>query len=111
MDRRPRHYVLAGHNVIACTLEQWSQWFEYYWDKPERFVGRTGDDKIWISTVFLGLDHNFFGVGPPLLFETMVFHNNSGEECIRSATWEEAEKIHKIMCLQFLGRIGLKEVG
>ena len=28
---------------------------------------------VMVSTVFLGLDHNFFGVGPPLLFETMAF--------------------------------------
>lgn len=27
---------------------------------------------IKVSTVWLGLDHNFFG-GPPLIFETMVF--------------------------------------
>ena len=29
-----------------------------------------------VSTVFLGIDHNFYGDGPPLLFETMVFHDN-----------------------------------
>lgn len=26
----------------------------------------------WVSTVWLGLDHNFSGIGPPLIFETMV---------------------------------------
>lgn len=26
-----------------------------------------------VSTVFLGLDHRFFGDGPPILFETMAF--------------------------------------
>lgn len=26
-----------------------------------------------VSTVWLGLDHGFFGDGPPLIFETMVF--------------------------------------
>lgn len=35
-----------------------------------------------VSTVWLGLDHNFWGDGPPLIFETMVF---GGEE--NGATW------------------------
>src|SRR5215471_17514474 len=26
-----------------------------------------------VSTVFLGLDHNYSGVGPPIVFETMIF--------------------------------------
>lgn len=29
-------------------------------------------DGKWVSTVWLGIDHNF-GFGPPLIFETMVF--------------------------------------
>jgi hypothetical protein len=28
---------------------------------------------VEVSTVFLGVDHNFFGVGGPILFETMIF--------------------------------------
>lgn len=52
----------------------------------------------WISTVWLfGIDHNYDGVGPPLLFETMVFkmgddgsHGNWDYDCIRWATEEEA---------------------
>ena len=30
-------------------------------------------DGVKISTVFLGLDHNLSGNGPPKVFETMVF--------------------------------------
>jgi len=28
---------------------------------------------VTISTVWLGLNHNFSGIGPPLIFETLVF--------------------------------------
>lgn len=28
--------------------------------------------RVWVSTIYLGLDHSF-GFGPPLIFETMVF--------------------------------------
>lgn len=39
----------------------------------ERGVVRNEIGKVTVSTVFLGLDHNFQGVGPPVLWETMVF--------------------------------------
>lgn len=37
---------------------------------------------IEVSTVFLGLDHNFSGKGPPVLWETMIFGilNEEGED-------------------------------
>jgi hypothetical protein len=31
------------------------------------------DDGVSVSTVWTGMDYNFFGEGPPLIFETMVF--------------------------------------
>jgi hypothetical protein len=56
-------------------------------------------DNIRISTVFLGIDHNFNG-GPPLIFETMAFDDEVGFadlECERYSTWDEAEVGHKAM--------------
>ena len=50
------------------------KWEEFMSDPDARRVASTqlkcGD---WISTVFLGLDHNFAGSGPPMLYETMWF--------------------------------------
>ena len=40
-------------------------------------------DGIEVSTVFLGMDHNFGATGPPLLFETMVFGGELDQECER----------------------------
>jgi hypothetical protein len=38
---------------------------------------RVAQTKLWwggeISTVWVGVNHNFIGLGPPLIFETMVF--------------------------------------
>lgn len=36
-----------------------------------------------VSTVWLGLDHRFFGEGPPLIFETMVFGSPLDGHCWR----------------------------
>jgi hypothetical protein len=32
-----------------------------------------------ISTVFLGVDHNYGKTGKPILWETMIFHNGHGD--------------------------------
>src|SRR5262245_14898324 len=50
--------------------------------------------EILISTVFLGLDHQWMD-GPPLLFETMVFNGPCNEFQERYSTWKEAEEGHK----------------
>lgn len=53
--------------------------------------------KILVSTAFLGLDHNFGGGGPPVLFETMVFGGPLDEEQHRYCTREEALAGHVVM--------------
>lgn len=53
--------------------------------------------KYWISTVFLGIDHQW-GTGPPLLFETMVFTGDDEDYedyTERCSTWKEAIQQHK----------------
>ena len=58
-------------------------------------VGRTKRDGIMVSTVFLGLDHQY-GDGPPLLFETMIFGGIHDEFCERCSTWAQAEEQHAL---------------
>lgn len=43
-------------------------------DRNYQRVAETTIGRYWISTVWLGLDHNFWHPGnPPLIFETMIF--------------------------------------
>ncbi len=51
-------------------------------------------EPVYISTVFLAIDHSF-GDGPPLLFETMVFGGELDQSQERYSTWDEAEAGHK----------------
>jgi hypothetical protein len=106
-----KHYVLDGHEVRATDdYMEWAMWFE----KADRRVARTDlIDGSWISTVFLGLDHNWGG-GPPMLFETAVFlHEDTepgsvspfsgalleaSEIKLRYSTWAEAELGHFELC-------------
>jgi len=87
--------ILVGHKVKPVELMVWANWFE----NADKIVKQeTLKNKLWVSTVFLGINHNF-GNGKPLWFETMVFPKNGyGElDMDRYTTWEEAEKGHKKM--------------
>ena len=83
-------YILKGHEPVPVELEVWAEWFE----TADRHVRDTARDEVRVSTVFLGLDHGF-GLGPPQLFETMVFVNGSSVDCERYSTWDEAEAGHQ----------------
>lgn len=86
------HYVLDGHKTILCPDPMmWAKWYE----TAERRVEHTTiTEDIYVSTVFLGLNHNY-GSGPPLLFETMVFGGARDGDCSRYSTWDEAERGHQ----------------
>ncbi len=97
------NYTLKNKEPVPePDIIKWGEWFE----KADRHVATTKGDNWVISTVFLGIDHNFSGHGDPILFETMVFRtkdwNGEGDgllehDCERYSTWEEAEKGHKVM--------------
>lgn len=58
-------------NVIPATLLEWARWMEGNRHRVIEQIELPGDIKV--STVFLGLDHQYALHGPPLWFETMVF--------------------------------------
>lgn len=74
-------------------MQQWTGQFS----TVGRRVALDEIDDIMISTVFLGLDHNYLPDGPPILFETMVFVGGDGEQCQRYATWDEAAVGHGLI--------------
>jgi hypothetical protein len=86
-------YILdADKRVRPATMQQWARQFER---GDDRRVALDEVGEITVSTVFLGLNHNWGGKGPPLLFETMVFRNGDGDELWRSATWRKALSQHR----------------
>jgi hypothetical protein len=90
-------YILQGHKPIPCEdLLKWAEWY----GKADRTVSRTENETgtVSVSTVFLGLNHNFFRSNPPILFETMIFGGKHDGFQNRYSTWEEAEEGHKKTC-------------
>lgn len=95
-------YILRGHTPVPCEdLLQWANWFE----NAERHVAEDRVGEARVSTVFLGLDHNFGREGPPILFETMVFGGPCDGEQNRYATWDEAAQGHQTMLKRLTGQM------
>jgi hypothetical protein len=63
-------YILIGQTPVLCAnLLKWAEWYQ----TAPRHVGETIAGPYRVSTVCLGIDHNWSDEGPPILFETMVF--------------------------------------
>jgi len=87
------HYKLNGHEPVrVADLLEWAHWFE----TADRQVMRTDlIDGSTVSTVFLGLDHNFMQKGRPVLFESALWVDDEGWNVVgRYCTWAEAEAGH-----------------
>ncbi len=84
-------------NVVPSSLEEWANFIEGRLPTNYKHVG---DDKIngyRVSTVFLGLCHNFgYSDRRPIVFETMVFDGDRSDIYQeRYSTWKEAEEGHQ----------------
>lgn len=72
-------------------------WAENRQTAEMKRVARTVSEHFVVSTVYIGIDHNFAMEGPPLIFETMVFGGELEGEMDRYATEEEALRGHEEM--------------
>lgn len=87
---RPLWYDME-HRVI--TLEQAEVLLASEDRQLAKDVVVVDDEPVWVSTVFLVLDHSF-GTGPPVLYETMAFGSNDIEAQHRYCTREQAMAGH-----------------
>ena len=100
--RVQNNFLLDENNVpYPCEdLLTWGRGIEKLVTEGRKGVKKEMVGKFFISTVFLGLNHNFIKKGLPLLFETMVFNHGTKENKYldhymeRYSTWDEAEKGH-----------------
>jgi hypothetical protein len=94
MDANVKYYKLIGKLPVPCSLLEWAKWNE----TDNRTVRQDRVGPLFVSTVFLGLDHNFDPSpdAPPLLFETMIFDDNEDGYQTRCTTWDQAELMHEV---------------
>ncbi|CAJ4971334.1 Uncharacterised protein [Burkholderia pseudomallei] len=96
-------YVLDGHEPRrARSVLEWMQWFA----NADRTIALTSIDDIEVSTVFLGIEHEYSPHGhlrgQPVLFETAIFETSKVVRVFRYRTWDEAARAHAFIveCLQ-----------
>ena len=93
-----RTYILKDKIPIPCEdLMEWRRWFE---TSNNRIVKHTTIGNFYVSTVFLGIDHNYYTSDEPILFETMIFNNDKDakdaeEYQERYSNYDEALEGHK----------------
>jgi hypothetical protein len=95
---RPLRYILDGHEPKPMAEDD----PDYYVRDlcvtiAENWFGHEAIGEIYVSTIFLGIDHA--RRGPPLLFETMIFAEGieglDGYQ-VRCCTWDEAMAEHAL---------------
>lgn len=89
----PRYYILVGRTPIAVDMMTWALWFGK--NENRRVANTVIDKNVGVSTVFMGLDHNFLGRGDPILFETMIFGGPLDQEQWRYTSYDAAERGHE----------------
>jgi hypothetical protein len=89
-----------NHNTIPVNFQEWGVWMTK--NDSKRILRKTFvSEDVEISTVFLGLDHNFSGDGNPVLFETMIFGGERDGEMYRYHTYDEAMTDHQAIIKTF----------
>lgn len=104
MFERHNHFFWIDADHVVHPARDMDEWSAHY-DDDHRIVAQTGNDNIWVSTVFLGINHNF-GFSDdtrPILFETMIFGGRMDDYQHRYCTYEEALAGHHMVCEELFG--------
>lgn len=100
------YYILKNGKIKKCSLEEWFDWWRA---EENRRIDLTDISNLpnypggqIISTVFLGIDHNFNFTEfdeehVPILFETMVFGGKYSGRAWRYSSYGEAKRGHWII--------------
>jgi len=88
------NYILKdGKPVLEEDILKWAKWYE----SADRVLACEERGHIRVSTVFLAVDHNFYGSDQPVLWETLVFGGELDGEMDRYSSEEEAIAGHRAM--------------
>jgi hypothetical protein len=102
------YYILEGTKVKKVKkVEDWGKWYEKANKDGSRIVKQQQVGPYYISTVFLGMDHNLEDRGRPIVFESMVFTEHTDSqlgnevECVRYENYGQALRGHKKLAKRY----------
>ncbi len=100
-------WYLLDEQGNPVPTEDMNAWGALMRDAEKRTIGKTTIGNIVVSTVFLGMDHNFTGKGGPVLWETCVFREDAPDVAGRYLSRAEAELGHASWC----NKVELEQMG
>ena len=94
MRSRTPHYILEDGKIKEVSFMEAAAWM----GANKHQIEHTDlGDGVFVSTVFLTIDHGWGRHKLPVLFETMVFGGKFNENQWRYCTLEEAQVGHQIV--------------
>jgi len=90
METQGKYILINGEVVEETDLLIWAKWMQ----TTKRQIQEDMIGNVRVSTVFLGLNHNF-GKGPPVFWETMIFGGALDKQQARYISRELAIKGHQ----------------
>lgn len=92
-----RIYRLEGETPVQCDILTMMSELKKHGGYQKVAAQAVGD--IYVSTIFLMVDHNWLKRGPPILFETMAFDKDGKPlRQQRYSTYDEARAGHEAIC-------------
>lgn len=97
MDHCGTYYLNDDKTYRKCSVTAFGLQMEKMRKSDTKHVAKDDVNGKRVSTVWLGIDHQFGEYNTPILFETMVFEGNSYSEiyCKRYTSWDDAVNGHK----------------
>ena len=84
------HYDRDGNPISL------DRWIELFHDKSYQQIAASTIGDVFVSTVWMGIDHGHGYSDWPIIFETMLFGpDGEGGECYRYCTKEDARAGHE----------------
>jgi len=73
----------------------YEEWLEKFETPGYQHIAKTElDGGVMVSTIWLGMNHQYNEGGPPIIFETIIFEGEHDQEMWRYSTFEEALADH-----------------
>lgn len=92
--KRLYYKLTSDKRVIPFDdISEWGKWFGQTYKDGTHWIANSKLRGMTISTIFLGIDHGF-SLGPPILFETMIFGGYYNDYQERCCTYDQAMAQH-----------------
>jgi hypothetical protein len=103
-------YTFKDQIPVPC--DDHDEWVNFMSRKDMIQIALTTLPPFTISTIFMGVDHSMLDIGEPILFESVISHQDAGLQIStmqRYSTWIDAVAGHEAIVSEVKERLALSE--